>query len=74
MPSYDEKPKIRKPLGVLFIILLICLYAAAIMSVAGPIQRLPALAQAPIWLVLGIVWIVPIRPLVRWIEIGRFRK
>ena len=66
-----NKPSYRKPLGVLFIILLLAIYAATIAEIAGPILRLPALAQAPIWLFLGIIWIFPMRPLVRWIETGR---
>ena len=42
-------------------------------SLAGPIGRLPILVQAILYLVLGIIWILPLRPLLIWMETGRFR-
>jgi hypothetical protein len=36
--------------------------------------KLHALLQLPVWLLLGIAWIFPMMPLVRWIETGRLRK
>jgi hypothetical protein len=30
------------------------------------------LIQAPFYLVMGIVWIIPLKPLVRWIQTGSF--
>ncbi|MBW7947116.1 DUF2842 domain-containing protein [Sphingosinicella microcystinivorans] len=70
----DPKPSLRKPFGVLLLILLIALYALAAVAVAEPVTRLPALVQLPVWVALGIAWVFPARPLVRWIETGRFRK
>lgn len=69
-----QKPFIRKPLGVLFLMVLLAVYAAVIVRLAAPVLTLPALLQAPVWLVLGIAWVFPARPLVRWIETGRFRN
>lgn len=74
MTHDPKKPFLRKPLGVLLIVLLVALYAMIVTTVAAPILRLPALIQAPAWLVLGIAWVFPLRPLVRWMEIGHFRK
>jgi hypothetical protein len=34
----------------------------------------PALAQAPVYLFLGVIWIAPLRPLLRWMETGRLRR
>jgi hypothetical protein len=42
--------------------------------VAEPVMQLPALAQAPIWLLVGVAWVLPLRPLLRWIELGRFGR
>jgi len=36
-------------------------------------KGLPALMQAPIYLIAGIVWILPLKPLLRWMELGRWR-
>ena len=70
----DPKPSLRKPFGVLLLIVLIAIYALVAVAVADPVTRLPVLVQLPIWIVLGIAWVFPARPLVRWIETGRFRK
>ena len=66
-------PTWRKPAGMLLILLLIAVWAAVVTSLAGPIGRLPGLLQAPIYLVLGMVWITPLKPLLRWMELGRWR-
>jgi len=69
-----EKPSLRKPFGVLLLIAFLALYVAVATKVAAPVLKLPALAQAPVWLLLGILWVPPLFPLMRWIETGRFRK
>lgn len=67
------KPTWRKPAGVLMILLLIALWSVAVASLSHPLGRLPALAQAPIYCFLGIAWIAPLKPLLRWMELGRWR-
>jgi predicted membrane channel-forming protein YqfA (hemolysin III family) len=67
-------PSWRKPFGMFLILLLILLWATAIVSLSPFIERLPALAQAPIYLVAGIAWILPLKPLLRWMELGTWRK
>jgi hypothetical protein len=66
-------PSWRKPLGMALILLLIIVWAAIIVAASPLIERLPALAQAPIYLVAGIIWILPLKPLLRWMELGRWR-
>jgi hypothetical protein len=66
-------PSWRKPAGAGLILLLIALWCVLVASLSHPIGRLPALAQAPIYLVLGIAWIAPLKPLLRWMETGRWR-
>ena len=65
------EPSPRKPIGVLLIVAGIAVYSGVVAALSNPIGRLPALAQAPIYLVLGIAWIAPLRPLLRWMEAGR---
>jgi hypothetical protein len=43
-------------------------------SLAGTVSRRPMLVQALFYLVTGLVWIAPLKPLIRWIETGRFRS
>ena len=55
------------------ILLLIVVWAAFVASLARIVGGWPILIQAPFYLVMGIVWIVPLKPLVRWIQTGSFR-
>lgn len=68
-----EEPTWRIPVGVLGLIVVLSLYALAIARVLAPwIAGWPALAQAPVYLVLGIVWILPLRRFLIWMETGRW--
>lgn len=66
------KPTLRKPAGILAVIGGLAIYAALVASLAGPIGRLPVLVQAIIYLILGTIWILPLRPLLIWMETGRW--
>jgi hypothetical protein len=66
-------PSWRKPFGVGLILLLIAVWSIAIVSLSHPIGRLPVLVQAILYCILGIAWILPLKPLLRWMEIGRWR-
>ncbi len=66
-------PTLRKPLGVLLIVTGLAIYAVAVAALSGWIGQLPVLVQAPLYLVLGLVWIAPLRPMLLWMETGRWR-
>ena len=68
------EPSPRKLIGIMAILLLIVLWAAFVASLAQVVGQWPILLQTPYYLVMGIVWIVPLKPLVRWIETGSFRR
>lgn len=55
------------------IIGLIAAWAVLIGSFSSPIGRLPGAAQLILYLVLGIAWIAPLKPLLAWMETGRWR-
>jgi hypothetical protein len=67
------EPSFRKFAGISVILLLIVVWAAFVASLARIVGGWPILIQAPFYLVMGIVWIVPLKPLVRWIQTGSFR-
>lgn len=67
-------PSWRKPAGILLILLLIIVWAALVATAASLIEGWPPLAQAPFYLAAGIAWILPLKPLLRWMETGRLRK
>ena len=68
------QPSSRKLAGIVLILLLIVLWAAFVASLAPFVGRWPILVQAPFYLVMGLVWIAPLKPLVRWMESGRRRS
>ena len=67
------QPSYRKLVGIAAILLLIVVWAAFVASLARVVGRWPILVQAPFYLVMGLAWIIPLKPLVRWIETGSFR-
>ena len=66
------EPSFRKLAGIGLILLLIVVWAAFVASLARIVGGWPILVQAPFYLVMGTVWIVPLKPLVRWIQTGSF--
>ncbi|RED15346.1 DUF2842 domain-containing protein [Parasphingopyxis lamellibrachiae] len=67
-------PSWRKPFGMLLIVTIIVVWCVIIASASASIGTLPALLQAPIYLAAGIVWILPLKPLLRWMETGKWRE
>lgn len=67
-------PKWRVGAGITAILLLIVVLAVLVASLSVTIGRWPVLVQALFYLVIGIVWILPMKPLLRWMETGRFRS
>ncbi|MEO8176455.1 MAG: DUF2842 domain-containing protein [Sphingomicrobium sp.] len=65
-------PSWRKGAGVIIILLLIALWAGLVASMASMVGKWPVLVQAPFYLFMGIVWIIPLKPLILWIETGRW--
>ncbi len=68
-----NEPSWRKPVGVFFILALITLWVVLVASLSGSINEWPVLAQALFYLVAGIAWILPLKPVLQWIETGRFK-
>lgn len=68
-----NEPSWRKPAGIFAILALIAVWAVAIASLSSTVSRWPVLGQAIFYLVTGIIWIAPLRPLLRWMETGRLR-
>lgn len=67
------EPSGRKLAGIALIAALIVLWAAFVASLAPFVGKWPVLLQAPYYLFMGVVWIIPLKPLIRWIETGSFR-
>ncbi len=66
-------PSWRKPAGMIAILLLIGLWCALIVSFATTVNGWHWALQAVFYLVSGLIWISPLKPLLRWMETGRWR-
>ena len=68
-----ERPTLRIPFGILALLLGLIAYALAVVWASPWIERLPALLQALVYLVLGVAWLLPLRRFLIWMETGRWR-
>ena len=66
-------PSWRKPAGAIGILAYLTLWVVLIASFSATIGRLPALAQLPLYVLAGVAWIAPLKPVLRWMETGRWR-
>ena len=69
----DPQPSWRKPAGIFIILALIAIWAAGIIALSPWVGTWPILVQAIFYLVAGIIWVLPLKPLLRWMELGRWR-
>lgn len=69
----NPQPSWRKPAGMAMILLLILVWAVLIASLSTWVGDWPVLVQALFYLIAGTIWIMPLKPLLRWMELGRWR-
>jgi hypothetical protein len=68
------EPSWRRPAGIAAILLLIIVWAILVASLSGIVGRWPILLQGLFYLVAGIAWIAPLKPLLRWSQTGQWRS
>jgi len=64
-------PSWRKPAGMLLIMAIIIVWAMLVASLSGVVGQWHWVLQLGFYVVAGIVWITPMKPLLRWMEGGR---
>ncbi len=64
-------PSWRKPAGMLLIVAIIIVWALLVASLSGVVGQWHWVLQLAFYVVAGIVWITPMKPLLRWMEGGR---
>jgi hypothetical protein len=68
-----REPTWRIPFGVLALVVALGVYGLLVANLIAPlIAGWPALAQAPLHLVLGVVWLLPLKRFLIWMETGRW--
>jgi predicted membrane channel-forming protein YqfA (hemolysin III family) len=73
VPLTTERPSWRKPTGIGLILLLIAAWAAIVVTAFDWVAPLPWPLHALYFIVAGTVWVLPLKPLLRWMETGRWR-
>ena len=63
-----DQPSWRKPVGALAILGLIIVWVAMVASLSGFVGGWHWVFQLLFYLVTGIVWIVPMGPVLKWME------
>lgn len=68
------EPTIRIPLGVLALFVALLVYGLLVARYVSPlIEDWHALAQTPVYIVLGVIWLLPLKRFMIWMETGRWR-
>lgn len=68
-----EEPTWRIPAGVLALVIVLAAYGLAVATFLAPhIADWHALAQLPVYVVLGVawLWLMPVRRFLKWMETG----
>jgi hypothetical protein len=61
--------RLRKLIGAVAILVFVCVYALVAMTIAqGRIQDASKFAQGIFYCVVGLAWILPLMPLLKWME------
>ena len=68
-----KTPTWRIPLGVLALVAALAGYVVLVSQAAGPIGTLPVLVQTLLYIVLGTIWLLPLRRFLIWMETGRWK-
>ena len=69
-----QEPTLRIPFGILALLAGLTAYGLLVAGFVAPlISDWPGLAQAPVYCVLGLIWLLPLRRFLIWMETGRWR-
>ncbi|WP_349367941.1 DUF2842 domain-containing protein [Salinarimonas sp.] len=59
----------RKLLGTIVIIVFVMVYGPVAMALAeSRIVQLPGLVQALVYMILGLAWVLPVMPVIKWMQ------
>lgn len=69
-----DEPNWRQPFGMILILILILLWCGIVVSLIDWLSELNFWLQLPIYIFAGIAWIFPVKPLLIWMNTGKFRS
>ena len=66
-------PRWRPTAAAFLIIAIIVAWAAIIASLSNTVTGWPWPVQAVFYTAAGVIWVLPLKPILRWSETGRWR-
>lgn len=66
------EPSWRKPAGVIGLLIYLIVYANVVAAFADTLSGLPTALMVVAYLLLGVIWVLPLRPLFIWMSTGRW--
>ena len=68
-------PRVRKLVGSIAMILFVPIYALTAMALADsrPMNDAPSYLRTILYIVLGLAWVLPMMPLIKWMERPKVR-
>lgn len=66
------EPSWRKPVGILGMLVYLAVYALIISAFGPLLAALPTALTVLAYLVAGLAWLLPLRPLFLWMNTGRW--
>lgn len=70
--SPPPEPSWRKPVGIIGLLAYLAAYATLVASFGENLSRLPQWLMVLVYLVLGVSWVLPLKPLFLWMNTGRW--
>lgn len=68
----DYRPTWRKPVGIIALLGALIIYAVAVASASPIIGQWHVLLQTLAYIVLGTIWLLPLRRFLIWMETGHW--
>jgi hypothetical protein len=66
------EPSWRKPAGIIGLLFYLAVYAGIVASLVSALARMPMPLMVVAHLLLGVAWVLPLRPLFIWMNTGRW--
>ena len=68
-----EEPTLRIPLGILGLLVGLIIYGVLVVTLVPPLmESWPTILQMAVYLIFGVIWLLPLRRFLIWMETGRW--
>ncbi|GAA3797952.1 hypothetical protein GCM10022600_19700 [Qipengyuania pelagi] len=68
-----EEPTLRIPLGILGLLVGLTVYGVLVVTLVPPlIESWPTILQTVVYLIFGVIWLLPLKRFLIWMETGRW--